>query len=44
MLGIISTSPTVGVIYLKNNAYVGTILSDPHNGAFDAKQWLYELD
>lgn len=44
MLGIISISPMVGVIYLKNNAYVGAILSDPHNGAFDAKQWFYELD
>ena len=29
---------------MKNNAYVGAVLSDPHNGAFDAKQWFYELD
>jgi DNA repair exonuclease SbcCD nuclease subunit len=34
-----------GVIFLPNEyAYVGAVLSDPHNGAFDAKQWYKELE
>jgi DNA repair exonuclease SbcCD nuclease subunit len=33
-----------GEIFLvEKYAYIGAILSDPHSGAFDAKQWYHEL-
>lgn len=33
-----------GIYLSKEYSYVGAILSDPHSGAFDAKQWYKELE